>query len=159
MSQFAEICEPTSCSSDSTGASECRVPTSVAPRCTPLGEDHPRRRPIADEADATAAFAPNITGDLQNVGPTLMQPTMGERRDILTQAIDAGFPGNHFGPTEGGPAYKCPDQTATLSVREAAKALGVPPSRVHSERRRLFGNPERQQPQKPTPIDEMAVRA
>lgn len=28
-----------------------------------------------------------------------------------------------------------------LSVREAAKALGVPPSRVYAERARLFGNP------------------
>lgn len=28
-----------------------------------------------------------------------------------------------------------------LSVREAAKALGVPPSRVHGERKRLFGKP------------------
>src|SRR5688572_4416566 len=33
------------------------------------------------------------------------------------------------------------DGVSGLSVRDAAKALGVPPSRVHRERRRLFHNP------------------
>jgi DNA invertase Pin-like site-specific DNA recombinase len=32
-------------------------------------------------------------------------------------------------------------EVANLSVREAAKALGVPPSRVYRERARLFQNP------------------
>lgn len=32
-------------------------------------------------------------------------------------------------------------QVDGLSVRQAAKVLGVPASRVHSERRRVFGNP------------------
>ncbi|OFV98867.1 MAG: hypothetical protein A3H28_14980 [Acidobacteria bacterium RIFCSPLOWO2_02_FULL_61_28] len=36
-----------------------------------------------------------------------------------------------------------------LSVREAAKVLGVPPSRVQNERRRLCGN--RQEPRQPNP--------
>lgn len=31
-------------------------------------------------------------------------------------------------------------RVAGLSVREAAKALGVPASRVYAERRRVFGN-------------------
>jgi hypothetical protein len=32
------------------------------------------------------------------------------------------------------------ERVASLSVRHAAKALGVPASRVHNERRRVFGN-------------------
>jgi DNA invertase Pin-like site-specific DNA recombinase len=41
-----------------------------------------------------------------------------------------------------------------LSIREAAKVLGVPASRVHSERRRLFGNPTEQPLQIPEQICE-----
>jgi DNA invertase Pin-like site-specific DNA recombinase len=42
-----------------------------------------------------------------------------------------------------------------LSVREAAKALGVPPSRVHAERLRVFGNP----PNPPAENTEESARA
>jgi DNA invertase Pin-like site-specific DNA recombinase len=38
------------------------------------------------------------------------------------------------------------DRVAGLSVREAAKVLGVPASRVYAERRRVFGNPPRTDP-------------
>jgi DNA invertase Pin-like site-specific DNA recombinase len=38
-------------------------------------------------------------------------------------------------------------QVAGLSVREAARVLGVPASRVHSERLRVFGNGPKRTPQ------------
>ena len=41
------------------------------------------------------------------------------------------------------------ERVASLSVRQAAKALGVPASRVHSERQRVFGN-------RAEPADEIA---
>lgn len=41
------------------------------------------------------------------------------------------------------------ERVAGLSVRGAAKVLGVPPSRVYSERRRVFGNPPEQADQIP----------
>jgi len=38
-------------------------------------------------------------------------------------------------------------QVAGLSIREAARVLGVPASRVHSERLRVFGNGSERTPQ------------
>lgn len=42
-------------------------------------------------------------------------------------------------------------KVAGLTVRQAAETLGVPVSRVHNERRRLFGNPRRPPSQDPAP--------
>ena len=45
------------------------------------------------------------------------------------------------------------ERVAGLSVREAAKQLGVPASRIHRERARLFQNPTRRAPQIAPEID------
>lgn len=67
-------------------------------------------------------------------------------RDRIAERVRAGLAraraqGTRLGRRRQRIAEPDLERVARLSVRGAAKALGVPASRVHSERRRVFGKP------------------
>lgn len=70
-------------------------------------------------------------------------------RERIRERIGAGLArARGQGTTLGRRRLRIPardlERTAGLSVREAAKVLRVPTSRIHRERARLFQNPARQ---------------
>src|SRR5688572_20483499 len=106
---------------------------------------------IEDLAAAGVAFV-SMGESIDTTSPTgrLLLGVLGSfaefERERIRERIHAGLArarrqGQKLGRRRQRISERDLETVAGLSVREAAERLGVPPSRVHSERARLFGNP------------------
>jgi DNA invertase Pin-like site-specific DNA recombinase len=109
---------------------------------------------ISELAGAGVAFSSlgeNI--DTQSATGRLLLHVMGAfaefERERIRERIHAGLArarreGQKLGRRRQRISARDLERVTNLSVREAAKVLGVPASRIHRERARLFQNPSRQ---------------
>lgn len=119
---------------------------------------------IRDLHDAGVAFVcPDQNIDTASTTGRLMLHVLGAfaefERDLIRERINAGLArARKHGKRLGRRRQRIPERdlrrTANLTVREAAKALKVPITRVHRERVRLF-----QKPPKPAGRKEQGNRA
>jgi putative DNA-invertase from lambdoid prophage Rac len=101
--------------------------------------------------DAGVGFASLGEGiDTRSATGRLMLGILGSfaefERERIRERIHAGLArarrqGQRLGRRRERISERDLQRVASLSVREAAKVLGVPPSRIHRERERLFQNP------------------
>lgn len=106
---------------------------------------------IGELHQAGVAFVcPDQSIDTSSTTGRLMLHVLGAfaefERDIIRERINAGLArarreGTTLGRRRKRIGARDLQRVAKLSVREAATALGVPPSRVHRERARLFQKP------------------
>jgi putative DNA-invertase from lambdoid prophage Rac len=108
-----------------------------------------------EELNAAGVSFVSMGENIDTASPTgrLLLGIMGSfaefERERIRERIHAGLArarrqGQKLGRKRQRIAERDLQRIAGLSVREAAKVLGVPASRVHSERLRLFGNGVRQ---------------
>jgi DNA invertase Pin-like site-specific DNA recombinase len=107
-----------------------------------------------EELAAVAVAFVSIGESIDTTSPTgrLMLGVLGAfarfERERIRERVHAGLArARREGTRLGRKRERIPERdierTLALSVREAATVLGVPPSRVHRERARLFQNPSR----------------
>ena len=110
-----------------------------------------------EELNASGVSFVSMGENIDTASPTgrLLLGIMGSfaqfERERIRERIHAGLArarreGQKLGRKRQRVSQRDLDRVAGLSVREAAKVLGIPASRVHSERQRAFGNPPRTSP-------------
>jgi DNA invertase Pin-like site-specific DNA recombinase len=118
---------------------------------------------IAELAAAGVAFASMGEG-IDTGSPTgrLLLGVLGSfaefERERIRERINAGLArarrqGQRLGRRRERVSARDIERVAGLSVREAAKVLGIPATRIHRERARVFQNPSRTTPQNPEEND------
>src|SRR6185295_5484049 len=104
-----------------------------------------------EELNAAGVSFVSMGENIDTASPTgrLLLGVMGSfaefERERIRERISAGLArarkqGQRLGRRRQRIALEALQRVAGLSVREAAKILGVPASRVHNERQRVFGN-------------------
>ena len=110
-----------------------------------------------EELNASGVSFVSMGENVDTASPTgrLLLGIMGSfaqfERERIKERIHAGLArarreGQKLGRKRQRVSQRDLDRVAGLSVREAATVLGIPASRVYSERRRVFGNPPRTDP-------------
>jgi DNA invertase Pin-like site-specific DNA recombinase len=136
-------------------ARQRKVDTVVVWRLDRFGRNLRHLITAIEELNAAAVSFVSMGENIDTASPTgrLLLGIMGSfaefERERIRERIHAGLArarrqGQKLGRKRERIAVRHLQRVAGLSVREASKVLGVPASRVHSERLRVFGNGVRQ---------------
>ena len=128
-----------------------RVDTVVVWRLDRFGRNLRHLITAIEELNAAGVSFVSMGESIDTASPTgrLLLGIMGSFAEFERERIHAGLArarrqGQKLGRKRQRISERDLQRVAGLSVREAGKVLGVPASRVHSERLRVFGNgPER----------------
>jgi len=131
-----------------------RVDTVVVWRLDRFGRNLRHLITAIEELNAAGVSFVSMGESIDTASPTgrLLLGIMGSFAEFERERIHAGLArarrqGQKLGRKRQRISERDLQRVAGLSVREAGKVLGVPASRVHSERLRVFGNGPEQTPQ------------